>query len=144
VENKKGLATDTDQFARHSGIEVVEVSPGYAKVKMTIAQYHLNGVGVVHGGALFTLADFASAVASNSHGRIAVGINANIAYLKAVRAGVLFAEAWEVSLTAKLGNYTVNIADENNDLIAMFQGTVYRKKDEYRGERGEKLDTADN
>ena len=131
MEMIKGLATDADHFARHSGIEVVEISTGYAKVKMMIAQYHLNGVGMVHGGAIFTLADFAFAAASNSHGRIAVGINASIAYIKAVKAGVLVAEAQEVSLNSKLGNYTVNIFDENKDLIAVFQGTAYRKKDEY-------------
>ena len=61
-----------DRFAALAGIELLEVSPGYAKVKMPIDERHLNGVSCVHGGAIFTLADFALAVASNSHGTVAV------------------------------------------------------------------------
>lgn len=133
MDKTTGLATDGDRFARHSGLEVAEVSPGYAKVRMPIQEYHLNGVGAVHGGALFTLADFAFAVAANSRGRTAVGINASIVYVKAARAGVLIAEAREISLNSKLGNYTVNISDENKDLIAVFQGTAYRKEEKSGG-----------
>lgn len=128
---EKVLATARDRFAKHCGIELVEVSPGYAKVKMTIDTYHLNGVDMVHGGAIFTLADFAFAVAANSHGPVAVGINASIAYSKAARAGILFAEAREVSLNTKLGIYSVDIKDGDGELIASFQGTVYRKKEDH-------------
>lgn len=131
MENVLGLVTDHDNFAKHSGIELMEVASGYAKVKMEIKDYHLNGVKTVHGGAIFTLADYAFAVASNSHGRVAMGINVAISYVKAAKAGTLFAEAKEVSLSAKLGNYMVNVTDGDDDLIAVFQGTVYRKKDEH-------------
>ena len=54
---------------------------------MTVADQHLNAADVVHGGALFTLADLVFAVASNSHGQLALGINVSISYLKAARAG---------------------------------------------------------
>ncbi|WP_425059938.1 Acyl-coenzyme A thioesterase PaaI [Sporomusa carbonis] len=131
MKNIKQFLSDNDQFAKHAGIELLEAAEGYAKVKMVIEDYHLNGAKTVHGGAIFTLADFAFAVASNSHGRIAMGINASIAYMKAVDTGVLFAEAREVSLNHKLGHYVVNITDEQNALVAMFQGTVYRKKEEW-------------
>jgi acyl-CoA thioesterase len=131
LEKVKQFLNENDQFARHSGIELVEVAGGYAKAKMVILDYHLNGVKTVHGGAIFTLADFAFAAASNSHGRIAMGINATVVYMKAVNTGVLFAEARELSLNHNLGNYIVNILDEQNDLVAVFQGTAYRKKDEH-------------
>jgi acyl-CoA thioesterase len=131
MENVLSLVTDHDQFAKHSGIELMEAAPGYARVKLEIKDYHFNGVKMVHGGAIFTLADYAFAVASNSHGRVAVGINAAISYVKAAKTGTLFAEAKEVSLNAKLGNYTINVTDDHDDLIAVFQGTVYRKKDEH-------------
>ena len=130
MDQLKNRVTDNDQFAKHAGLELVAVSPGYAQVKMTITDYHLNGVGTVHGGALFTLADFAFAVAANSHDSVAVGINANIAYFKASKTGTLFAEAKEVSLRARLGNYTVHITDDQGELVAIFQGTAYRKKAE--------------
>lgn len=118
-----------DRFAKYVGIELIEVSEGKAKVRLKIRQEHLNGVDLVHGGAIFALADFAFAVASNSHGTIALGVNANISYLKAARGGVLTADAIEVARNPNLATYQINITNEEDDLIAVFQGTVYRKKD---------------
>ena len=129
MEDIKHFFSGSDQFAKHSGIELLEVATGYAKVRMMIMDYHLNGVNIVHGGAIFTLADFAFAVASNSHGKISVAINASISFMKATTAGVLIAEAKELSLNSKVGNYTVTITDEDNNLIAVYQGTSYRKND---------------
>ena len=120
--------SEKDKFAKHCGIELMEVSDGKAIVKMTIGKHHLNGVGTVHGGALFTIADFAFAVASNSHGQIAMSINASMNYFKAVLDGTLTAEAKEISLSPKLATYTVEITNQDKELIALFQGMVYRKK----------------
>jgi len=118
-----------DKFAEHVGIELLEVYEGRAKAKMEIKEHHLNGINIAHGGAIFSLADLAFAVASNSHRTIAVSINVSISYLKASAGGTLIAEAKEVSLNPKLATYEVRVTDENNDLIAIFLGTVYRKKD---------------
>ena len=127
MERVKALL-NKDHFAEHNGIELLDIAAGTAKVSMAIQDYHLNGVGTVHGGAIFALADFAFAAASNSHGTIAVGINANISYVKAAVSGTLTAEAKEVSKNHKLATYYITVTDDENDLIASFQGTVYRKK----------------
>jgi acyl-CoA thioesterase len=118
-----------DRFAEHLGIELLEVSKGRAKAKMEIKNHHLNGVNIAHGGAIFSLADLVFAVASNSHKTIALAINASISFLKAVTGGTLIAEATEVSINPKLATYDIRVTNENNELIALFQGTVYRKKD---------------
>jgi len=118
-----------DHFAKHVGIELLKVMPGYAKTRMTIKKKHLNGVNIVHGGALFTLADFTFAAASNSHGSVAVAINANISFVKAAKSGILTAEAREVSLNPKLATYDIKVKDELGNLIASFNGMVYRKTD---------------
>ena len=118
-----------DKFAEYVGIELLEVAKGKAKAKMEIKNHHLNAVKTVHGGAVFALADLVFAVASNSHGTIAMGINVSISYLKAVKGGVIFAEAKEVSINPKLATYNVNVTDGSDDLLAVFQGMVYRKKD---------------
>ncbi len=117
-----------DRFAAHSGIELLEVSEGYAKARMHITDQHLNGIDVVHGGAIFTLADLAFAAASNSHGTVAVAINASIWYVKAAIKGTLFAEAKEVSLNPKLATYSIAVTDEGGEIFAAFEGMVYRKK----------------
>ncbi len=116
-----------DKFARHTGIELLEISPGKAKARMEIREEHKNGMDVVHGGAIFTLADLVFAAASNSHGIPALAVNVSISYLKKVTSGTLTAEAREISINPKLGSYTVEVTDENRDLIAIFQGMVYRK-----------------
>ena len=96
---------------------------------MTLHKHHLNGLGTIHGGAIFTLADFVFAAAANSHGTVAVAINANITFMKAASAGTLWAEAREVSKNFKIGTYVVDVKDDQGELVAQFQGLAYRKKD---------------
>ena len=78
---------------------------------------------------MFTLADFAFAVASNSHGTLAMGINTSMSFVKAAIKGVLHAEAVEQSRNARLASYAVTITDDDGDVVAIFQGMVYRKKE---------------
>ncbi len=120
-----------DRFAASVGIELLEIGKGRARAKLDIRRDHFNAVHIVHGAAIFTLADLVFAVASNAHGNVAVAVNANISYLKAAgeETRTLFAEAVEVSRNFKLASYTVRITDDRDALIAIFQGMVYRKKD---------------
>ena len=129
MESIKRFFSQRDQFAKHNDIELVSVAPGRAQVKMVLEPHHLNGVNLAHGGAIFTLADFAFAVASNSHGTLAVAINVSITFMKAVSTGTLWADAREVSLNPKLGSYTIDVKDDAGHLVAVFQGLAYRKKD---------------
>lgn len=119
----------TDQFSARNNIELIEAGEGHAKAKMTLHPHHWNGLGTVHGGALFTLADFCFAAACNSHGTVAVAIDANITFMKSISTGVLYAEAREIAKNFKLGSYVVEVRSESGDLIAQFQGLAYRKKD---------------
>jgi len=126
----KEFINTKDRFAAANGMAVVEVSPGFARSSFTVEERHLNGVNIVQGGALFTLADLAFAAASNAHGQVAVGLNASIAFFKPGLTGdLLTAEAKEVSLTARTAYYTVEIRNQNSVLIAQFQGNAYRKKE---------------
>ncbi len=118
-----------DRFARDMGIELVAVSAGRATARLKVTDAHHNGLGITQGGAVFTLADLAFAAASNSHGTVAVAINASISFLKATAGGVLTAQAEEVTANPKLATYTVRVTDETGDVVAIFQGMVYRKKD---------------
>ncbi|HIJ82211.1 MAG TPA: PaaI family thioesterase [Desulfuromonadales bacterium] len=129
MQELKQLFSTEDRFARHSGIELVEVGPGWAKARMEIERFHFNAARTVHGGAIFTLADFAFAVASNSHGTLAMGINTSVSFVKAALAGTLYADARELSRNAKLAAYSVMITDDAGDTVAIFQGMVYRKKE---------------
>lgn len=54
-----------DRFATDNGAVIEQADEGYAKCWLEIQPHHLNAAGTVMGGAIFTLADFAFAVASN-------------------------------------------------------------------------------
>jgi acyl-CoA thioesterase len=118
-----------DQFCNFIGVELLDIKPGAAKAKLVIKDHHLNGAGVVQGGAIFTLADLTVAAAANSHGDLALVIHSDISYIKAISKGTLYAEATEESLRSKLGTYWVKVTDETGELIASVRGMVYRKKE---------------
>ena len=115
-----------DRFAEHVGIEILEGGGGRARATLVVGPHHLNGLGTVQGGVLFTLADLVFAVAVNSHGVKATGLNASINWLRPVREGRLFAEALEISCARRIATYSVRITDEQENLVATFHGTGYR------------------
>lgn len=117
-----------DRFAEYCGIELVEVQPGSAKSEMVIKDEHLNGLNTVHGGALFTLADFTFAAAANSYGTATVAINVSITYMTAITKGKVTAVAREISRNPKLSTYTIDIFNEGGEVAAVFQGLAYQKK----------------
>ena len=120
---------ENDRFAKHLGIEMLEYDGGKAKARMAIKEHHLNSAGMLHGGAIFSLADAVFSAASNSHGTLAVAINVSISFFKAVQSGVLTAIAEEASFNPRLATYLISVHDEAGNKIALFQGTVYRKKE---------------
>ena len=117
-----------DRYASHSGIEIVELYPGYAKVKMEVKDYHLNAVDTVHGGALFTLGDFACAVAGNCGETTSVAIEANISYLKPTLSGTLFAEAKEILRSKSLIGFEVAITNEKGEQVARFYSRTFIRR----------------
>lgn len=118
---------ERDRFAHENGMRIVEVRPGFARTEMTVEPRHLNGVGILQGGALFTLADLAFAVASNSHGVVAVSCQADVTWFKSVRSGKLTATAEEIARTRKLSTCLIRVTDQDQGLVALFKGVAYIK-----------------
>ena len=116
---------ENDRFAAANGVRLVELCPGNARAVLTIDERHLNSIGTVHGGAIFTLAAFAFVVAAGTRGKVPMGISTNLSFLKATRSGVLYAEATEVSRSRKLSVCTVQVTNDAGELVALFQGTAY-------------------
>ncbi|HPF88414.1 MAG TPA: PaaI family thioesterase [Candidatus Limiplasma sp.] len=110
---------DKDYFATGlCGIHIDSLEPDGAVLSMPITTMHLNGNGVVQGGAIYTLADTAFAVAANAYGTSMVNRSADITYLKPGKGSVLYAKASCIARGAKMGLYRVEILDENQTLIA--------------------------
>jgi phenylacetic acid degradation protein PaaD len=115
-----------DAFVRLVGIRCVDAGPGRATVALTVGDAHLNFNGTCHGGVIFTLADTAFGLASNSHGAIAAGIDAHITYHVAAQAGdTLTATAVEVSRSRRIAVYRIDVTREDATLVSSFTGTVY-------------------
>lgn len=116
-----------DPFAQSLGIELVGAGPGTVTVRLRLQERHINFNGTCHGGVTFSLADTAFGLASNSHGRIAAGIDAHITYQQAASLGdTLVARAVEVSRSRKLAVYRVDLTREGDGAaLCSFTGTVY-------------------
>jgi len=119
--------SDKDAFARHCGVEVLDIGDGTAKGRLVVEPKHLNGVGIAHGAAIFTLADAVFAAASNSHGYVAVAVNVTISYLKPTQAGILYAHAKENNPRGRMGSYTITVTDDTGETTAIFEGMAFRK-----------------
>lgn len=118
-----------DPFTRSLGIELLELQPGYSKMRMTVREDMLNFHGIPHGGAIFSLADAAFAAASNSHGTQAVALGMSVHYLATVPVGaMLYAEAREEKLGKRTALYHIRVTDSDGNVIASCQGLVYRKE----------------
>ena len=116
-----------DEFARQNGIEIVDISEGYARTQVQIEARHLNAGGSVQGGVLFTLADLAFAAATNSHGTLTVTSAANITFIRGASTGIITAEAHELVNHRHLPFCEVRVTDENSNLLAVFTANGYRK-----------------
>ena len=119
---------EKDQFAQYIGIELLMMEDGCAETRIQIQDHHLNGLGIVQGGMIFTLADYTLACAANSKEEVAIGIQADIHWVKAAKKGVLTATAREASRGRKTASYQVEVVDDQGDNVAIFQGLVFLKK----------------
>lgn len=112
----------SDQASRNLGMEVVEVGPGRALLRMTVREQMTNGHGIGHGGYTFALADSAFAFACNTYDRRTVAATAEIEFLDAVRAGDrLEAEALERYRSGRTGIYDVTVR-RGHQVVAEFRG----------------------
>ena len=111
-----------DSASQGLGMVLEEVSPGAARMSMTVEPRMLNGHGSCHGGFIFALADSAFAFACNSHGPAAVAQTCTITFLRPVRPGErLVATARELALAGRSGLYDISVAGADG-VVAEFRG----------------------
>ena len=118
---------DTDHFAKALGIQLLEAKDGYAKVTMKIEKNHTNALGFAHGGAIFSVADYAFAHACNFGDNVAVAVQVSINFLKpSVEGDILVAEAERVSDGKTTGLYQVTVKSGER-IVALFTGLAFKK-----------------
>ncbi|PMP68367.1 MAG: esterase [Thermodesulfobacterium geofontis] len=117
-----------DKLFEFLGAEITDMGEGLAEVEMEVKENHLNAAKICQGGVIFTLADLAFALASNSYGTLALAINANITYIKPVNLGEkLVARAQEFHKGKNLATYHITVfKKDTKEKVAFFEGMVYR------------------
>lgn len=115
-----------DKFAAMAGCELVDARKGHAVVEMPITDNLRNAQGGVMGGAIFTLADFALAVACNVGEDPTVSVSNTIEFLSSTKADTLIAMANTEKSGRHLGFYTVDVVDSAGKHIARMSATCYR------------------
>lgn len=116
-----------DNFSRWLGIKVLEAAEGYSKIQMEVRDEMLNGLGIVHGGIPFALADSAFAFACNSRNNFSVAWDTSITFIKASKLwDILTAEAKELHNGKSTGLYIVTVTNQRHEQVALFKGTCFR------------------
>ena len=119
-----------DLFATQTtGVEILEASAGHAKCMLRLRPNHMNCLGVPMGGAIFTLADFALAIASNTGENPSVSVSSTIEYLSASKGTCLVATCDADKSGRRLGFYTTDITDDTGRRIARVAATVFRESE---------------
>ena len=119
--------TEKDLFSQWLGIEIIEIKEGYSKTKMIVRKEMINGLGVVHGGVTFSLADSTFAFACNNRNNLSLALDTSINFLKPVHVGdVLIGEAKEIHNGQSTGLYQVIISNQEEQIVALFKGTCFR------------------
>jgi acyl-CoA thioesterase len=116
-----------DLFSQWLGIKIIEIKEGYSKIQMVVRKEMMNGLGIVHGGIAFSLADSAFAFACNNRNVLSVALDTSINFLKPVNVDdVLTAEAKELHNGKSTGLYHITITNQKEHVVAVFKGTCYR------------------
>ena len=112
-----------DRASQRLGMELIEVSPGRARLRMQVVDTMVNGHAICHGGFVFALADSAFAFACNSYNRTTVAQGADVVFVAPARLGdELLAEATERARYGRNGIYDVTVRRTDGALVAEFRG----------------------
>lgn len=112
-----------DRASQHLGMVIEDVSAGFARMSMVVADFMTNGQGICHGGYIFTLADSTFAFACNGTNQYTVAQHCSITFLEPVMAGErLTAEAREVSRIGRGGLYDIRVMRADGQAVAEFRG----------------------
>ena len=132
MENTKTLEEvrrffENDRFAAENGAVIDSIGDHTATCSLTVTARHRNAMGGLMGGAAFTLADFAFAVAANWQHAGTVSLNSSITFLGTLKGSRLSATAVCVKDGRSTCYYRVDVADDLGTQIAAVSITGFHK-----------------
>jgi acyl-CoA thioesterase len=112
---------EQDTTLRSLGLERLSIRAGHATVAMTVLPSMVDGSGITHGSAVFTLAEATFSLAANAYNEETVAAHCCISFLQPTRLGDrLIATAKEVTRSLRSGIYDVSVVLENT-VVAEFR-----------------------
>jgi len=115
-----------DRFATENGMTLDALGEDSAVCSLILGPGHKNAYGGVMGGVIFTLADFAFAVASNNMHKGTVAMQVSINYLSAPKGQKLIATAKCIKSGKTSAVFNVDVVDDTGRDIAQFVGTGFK------------------
>lgn len=120
------LALRNQGFAKEIGLKMTCLREGYATGELEIREQHINPIGSVHGGVLFTMTDTIGGAAAVSRGRWSTTVSGDIHYVNpAINCKKLYGEAREIKDGKRVSVHEVTITDESKRVIAVATMTFF-------------------
>ncbi len=133
-----------DAASQALGMHINEISPGRAVLSMQVRPDHLNGLGICHGGFIFTLADSAFAFACNTANQLTVAQENQITFLAPGQPDErLTATAQAQAQAGRTGVYDVRVTGEDGRTVALMRGLSRTIKGAHFDEDDEDKETQD-
>lgn len=123
------IVNSPGQFSYENGIAVTRIEPGLAQGELRAGPSSINPHGMIHGGAMATLADTVAGCCACSKGGQCVTASSSMEFLRPAR-GDLFCEATPKKLGRKLSVIQVSIADRLGKTVATGTFTFFMSKPE--------------
>ncbi|MBP3926757.1 MAG: PaaI family thioesterase [Clostridium sp.] len=119
--NKAPGAPEQEDFRKWIGLKIIEARPGYAKGEIELKPWHMNVLGIVHGGVLFTIADTVSGTAAvTGHEYSVPTVNGTINYMRAGKdTKKIIAEAHEIKNGKNFSVCECKICDDKENVLAV-------------------------
>ena len=114
-------------FAAYNGIEITQLEEGRAQGVLTVRPSSLNPMGIVHGGALVTLADTVCGTAAFTTGHMCVTLDCSMQYLAPASGARITCTATPRKLGKTVLVYEAVLTDDTGRTVATGVYTFFAK-----------------
>ena len=125
LEQQTRARLNRNTFMVHNFIEMEHVEPDRAVFRLDVRPESLNAYGMVHGGAIYTLADNATGAAAHSDGRYYVTQTSALHFLRNQATGTVRASAWVRHRGKSTVLTAVDITGDGGRLLATGEFTFF-------------------
>ncbi len=114
-----------DAFSAYNGVRLTVLKKGYAEAEMDVGPKARNLLGMMHGGAYYTLADVAAGSAMIPYGKTCVTLGADIHYMRPACEGKVVAKAQVLQYGGRIGVARVEVEDKDGETLCVCTVTMY-------------------